>query len=188
MLSANQHVDLENLCDFPKSRASSQKPKPATRYEHRVLNTNITSSLAPRWCPLKPAPGEGNLDPGRLLRVISWNIYFEGSDLQNHASSAMDKLREDLGDRPTPVVIMLQGVHHLSLKAICEHWWIRKNFKLSSVQAPRPCFTIIMVSQHIQAETWFRVPFPSERDAIGVEIPISILEENPNTSEKVQGG
>jgi hypothetical protein len=45
-----------------------------------------------------------------------------------------------------------------------------------------------MVSQHIQAETWFRVPFLSERDAIGIEIPISILEENLNTSEKVQGG
>ncbi|KAH8719131.1 hypothetical protein GQ44DRAFT_730050 [Phaeosphaeriaceae sp. PMI808] len=100
----------------------------------------------------------------------------------------MDKLREDLGDRPTPMVIMLQGLHHLSPKAIYEHWWIRKNFKLSSVQAPRPCFTIIMVFQHIRTETWFRVSFPSERDAIGVEITISILKENPNASEKYKAG
>jgi len=183
MLSANQRV--ESPCDFPKSAASSQKPKPATRYEYRAFNTNIASSLIPRWCLLKLAPGARSLDPGRLLRVISWNIYFEGSDLRNHASSAMDKLREALGDRPTPMVIMLQGVHHLSLEAIREHWWITKNFNLSSVEAPRPCFTIIMVSKHIPAEKWFRVSFPSERDALGVEIPISSLEENPNSLEKV---
>jgi hypothetical protein len=41
-----------------------------------------------------------------------------------------------------------------------------------------------MVSRYIQAKTWFRVSFPSERDALGIEIPSSFLEENPNTSEK----
>lgn len=89
----------------------------------------------------------------------------------------MDHLKEIFGNPPPPLVIMLQEVHRQSLEAILNHSWIRENFVLSNTDAPRGHFTLMMVSQHIQAKRWFRVPFLSHmrRDALVVDIPISSL-------------
>ncbi|KAH6672605.1 hypothetical protein B0J14DRAFT_594030 [Halenospora varia] len=172
---ANYRVPAENLGYSPESRASLRKPELETKYESRPLNPYIYSPLTSSWHPFKPVPREGGLSQGRSLRVVSWNIYFEGPDLESRGSSAMARLKEIFGDSPTPMVIILQGVHHQSLEAICVNLWIRENFVLSNVKAPQPCFTLVMASREIQAESWFRVTSPLERDALVVDIPISSL-------------
>jgi hypothetical protein len=48
----------------------------------------------------------------------------------------MDHLEEAFGDPPSPLVVMLQEVHHESLSAILKHPWIRENFALSRCLAP----------------------------------------------------
>jgi hypothetical protein len=99
---------------------------------------------------------------------------------QSVLSAAMAHLREVFGDPPPPLVIMLQQVHYQSLEAIFEQSWIRENFVVSNTDAPQRYFTLMMVSQHIQCENWFRVPFSSqmERDALVVDIPISLTGES----------
>ena len=123
-------------------------------------------------------PGLGSLDQGRLLKVVSWNIDFMAPGPAERASAAMAYLKEVFGDPPLPVVIMLQETHWQSLTAILADSWIRKNFVLSNIDAPQSYFTLMMVSQHFQAENWFRVPFQSRmgRDALVVDIPISSLD------------
>ncbi len=92
----------------------------------------------------------------------------------SRASAAMAHLKEVFGDPPPPLVIMLQEVTSQSLAAILTDSWIRNYFVLSNVEAPHKYFTLMMVSQQVQAGTWFRMPFPSRmgRDALVVDIPI----------------
>ena len=92
-------------------------------------------------------------------------------------SAVMDYLKDLFGDPPPAMVVMLQEVHDHSLTAILAHQWIRKNFVLSNAEAPQRYFTIVMVSRHLRAENWFRVPFQSrmERDALVVDIELSNL-------------
>lgn len=46
-----------------------------------------------------------------------------------------------------------------------------------------------MVSQHLQAESWFRFPLPTRmrRDALLVDVPIPLSEETPDTLREYQG-
>jgi tyrosyl-DNA phosphodiesterase 2 len=87
----------------------------------------------------------------------------------------MDHLEEVFGDLSSPLVVMLQEVHHESLPAILEHPWIRKTFALSNTHPPRPVFALIMVSRHVQTDRLFHIPFQSRTDgsALVVDIPIS---------------
>jgi tyrosyl-DNA phosphodiesterase 2 len=109
------------------------------------------------------APGR-RLDHGSLLKVVSWNINSTAVGRATRAASAMDHLEEVFGDPSSPLVA-----------AILEHPWIRKNFALSNAQAPWRYFTIIMVSQHVQTDRWFHIPFPNrtDRGVLAVDIPIS---------------
>ena len=108
-------------------------------------------------------------------------------DRRKRALAAMTHLKDVFGDPPTPLVIMLQEVHSDSLVAILEHSWIKKNFTISNVDAPERYFTLIMVSQHLQAESWFRFPLPTKmgRDALVVDIPISPVEGDPEHSQRI---
>ena len=108
-------------------------------------------------------------------------------DRRKRAFSAMTHLKDVFGDPPPPSVIMLQEVHSDSLAAILEHSWIKKNFATSNVDAPERYFTLIMVSQHLQAESWFRFSLPTEmwRDALVVDIPISPVEGEPEHSKRI---
>ena len=126
------------------------------------------------WRPFKPVSEQGVYCQGSLLRVVSWNIDFMAPGRASRASAAMAHLKEVFGDPPPPLVIMLQEVHSQSLEAILSHSWIRDNFVLSNVEAPGRYFTLMMVSQQVQAETWFRLPLPSQmdRDALVVDIPV----------------
>lgn len=126
------------------------------------------------WRPFKSVSEQGGFCPGSLLRVVSWNIDFMAPGRASRASAAMAHLKEVFGDPPPPLVIMLQEVNSQSLAAILTHSWIRNNFVLSNVEAPQNYFTLMMVSPQVQAETWFRMPFPSRmgRDALVVDIPI----------------
>ena len=108
-------------------------------------------------------------------------------DRRKRAHSAMTHLKDMFGDPPPPSVIMLQEVHSDSLAAILEHSWIKKNFAISNVDAPGRYFTLIMVSQHLQAESWFRFSLPTKmgRDALVVDIPISPVEGGPEHSQRI---
>lgn len=108
-------------------------------------------------------------------------------DRRKRALSAMTHLKDVFGDPPPPSVIMLQEVHSDSLAAILEHSWIKKNFAISDVDAPERYFTLIMVSQHIQAESWFRFSLPTNmwRDALILDIPISPVEGEPERSKRI---
>jgi hypothetical protein len=87
----------------------------------------------------------------------------------------MDHLEEVFGDPSSPLVVMLQEVHHESLRAILEHPWITRNFALSNTYPPRPVFALIMVSHYVQTDRLFHIPFQSRMDggALVVDIPIS---------------
>jgi hypothetical protein len=87
--SANYHVPAENLGYSPQSRTSLRKPELETEYESRPLNPYIYSPLTSSWHLFKRVPREGSFSQGRSLRVVSWNIYFEGPDLGSRGSSAM---------------------------------------------------------------------------------------------------
>ena len=108
-------------------------------------------------------------------------------DRRKRALSAMTHLKDMFGDPPPPSVIMLQEVHFDSLLAILEHSWIKKNFAISNVDAPERYFTLIMVSQHLQAESWFRMSLPTwmKRDALVVDIPIAPVEGEPEHSKRI---
>ncbi len=108
-------------------------------------------------------------------------------DRRKRALSAMTHLKDVFGDPPPPSVIMLQEVDSDSLAAILEHSWIKKNFAISNVDAPERYFTLIMVSQHLQAESWFRFPLPSNmgRDALVVDVPISPIGGDSEHSKRI---
>ena len=81
----------------------------------------------------------------------------------------------------------LQEVHSDSLAAILEYPWIKKNFAVSNVDAPERYFTLIMVSQHLQAESWLRFPLPTSmgRDALLVDLPISPIGGDSEHSKRI---
>ena len=95
-------------------------------------------------------------------------------DRKTRAHSAMTHLMELFWDPPPPSVIMLQEVQSDSLAAILEHSWVKNNLTISDVDAPEQYFTIMMVSQHLQAERWFRFPLPTRmgHDALLVDVSI----------------
>ena len=101
-------------------------PLPKNSAAPRTLNAHIYSSWTFSWRPFRCSSGRGSLDPGRLLRVISWNIDVMALDRRKRAFSAISHLKDVFGDPPPPSVIMLQEVHSDSLAAILEHSWIKK--------------------------------------------------------------
>ena len=165
----------------------SAVPLPKDSPAPRILNPHNYLPRRFSWRPSRCSPGSGSLDPGRLLRIISWNIDFMAPDRRKRALSAMTHLKDVFGDPPPPSVIMLQEVHSDSLAAILEHSWIKKNFAISNVDAPERYFTIILVSHHLQAESWFRFPLPTRmrRDALLVDIPISPIGGDSGHSKRI---
>ena len=153
----------------------------------RTLNPHIHSPWSSSWRPFRCSPVRGSLDPGTLLRMISWNIDGMTLGRKERAHAAINHLKDVFGDSPPPSIIMLQEVNSDSLAAMLEHSWIRKNFAISNVEAPELDFTIIMVSQHLQAESWFHSPLSTAlwQDALFVDIPISALEEKPENSKRI---
>ena len=152
----------------------SNIPLPKNCSAPHLLIPSIYVPMTFSWRPFKSVSDQGGICQGRLLRVVSWNLDFMAPGRARRASAAMAHLKEVFGDPPPPLVIMLQEVNSQSLAAILTHSWIRNNFVLSNVEAPQNYFTLMMVSQQVQAETWFRMPFPSrmDRDALVVDIPI----------------
>jgi hypothetical protein len=129
--------------------------------------------------PLKDQPGHNGLNKEKSLRVLFWNIYRVGSDLEHRASSAIEELKEAFMGWPSPMVVVLHGVHRQAFEAIREHSWIKENFALSNAIPPQNSFTLIMVSRQLHTGDWFRVGALSqmERDALLVEIPVSSLRD-----------
>lgn len=89
--------------------------------------------------------------------------------------SAMSYLKERFGDPPPPLIIMLQEITYEGLGAILSHQWVKDHFTISEIAAPERYFTLMMVSQDVLAQNWFRVPLPSKmgRNALVVDIPVS---------------
>ena len=108
-------------------------------------------------------------------------------DRKSRALSAMTHLMELFGDPPPPSVIMLQEVHSESLAAILEHSWVKDNFAISDVDVPERYITIMMVSQQLQAGSWFRCPLPTRmgRDALLVDVPISSVRGDTGHSKRI---
>ena len=153
----------------------------------RTLSPHIYSPESDSWRPSSHSLKQGSLDPGSLLRIISWNIDFMAPDRKMRAHSAMTHLMELFGDPPPSSVIMLQEVHSDSLAAILEHSWVKNNFAISDVDAPEQYFTIMMVSQHLQTERWFRFPLPTcmGRDALLVDVPTSPNRGDSGDSKRI---
>ena len=173
MLTEQPHLGHVVPLDSP---TSLQRPQIKASHGPRTLEPHIYSPWT-GWRPSKSLSRQKSLVQGELLKVVSWNAYYNGSDLENRTEAAVNHLKGILGDPPPPTVIILQGLHHQSLSAILTQSWIRKNFISSNAVAPKLCFTLMLVSRGIKAENWFRVPFPNrtERDALVVDIPISSL-------------
>lgn len=165
----------------------SAVPLPQNSPAPQTLSPHIYSPKSVSWRPLSYPLKQGSLDPGSLLRIISWNIDFMAPDRKKRALSAMTHLMVVFGDPPPPSVIMLQEVHSDSLAAILEHSWVKNNFAISNMDAPERYFTIMMVSQHFQAESWFRFPLPTHmgRDALIVDIPISDIRGDSGLSKRI---
>ena len=161
-------------------------PLPKNCSAPQLLIPSICVPMTSSWRPFKPVSEQGVFCQGSLLRVVSWNIDFMAPGRASRASAAMAHLKEVFGHPPPPLVIMLQEVHGQSLEAILSHSWIRDNFVLSNVEAPSRYFTLMMVSQQIQAETWFRMPLPSRmgRDALVVDIPVLPPGKEPKHTSK----
>ena len=178
---------VSNITDMKWSSyncsSMSAVPLPRNSSAPQILKPYLYSPWSFSWHPFRNSPGRGSLDPGRLLRIISWNIDFMAPDRRKRALSAMTHLKNMFGDPPPPSVIMLQEVHSDSLLAILEHSWIKKNFAISNVDAPERYFTLIMV----QIESWFRMSLPTRmsRDALVVDIPISPVEGEPEHSKRI---
>lgn len=149
-------------------------PLPKNCPTPQLLIPSIYVPMTSSWRPFKSVSEQGVFCQGSLLRVVSWNIDFMAPGRASRASAAMAYLKEVFGDPPPPLVIMLQEVHSQSLEAIVSHSWIRNNFVLSNIEPPPRYFTLMMVSQQVQAESWFRMPLPSRmgRDALVVDIPV----------------
>lgn len=165
----------------------SNVPLPKNCPAPQLLIPSIYEPMTFGWRPFKSVSDQGGFSQGRLLRIVSWNVDFMAPGRARRASSAMAHLKEIFGDPPPPLVIMLQEVHSQSLAAILAHSWIRQNFVLSNVDAPHNYFTLMMVSQHVQAGTWFRMPLPSRmgRDALVVDIPILSSGEGPKQFNQI---
>ena len=165
----------------------SAVPLPKNSPAPQTLGPHIYSSKSVSWRPLSHSLKQGSLDPGSLLRIISWNIDFTAPDRKKRALSAITHLMEVFGDPPPPSVIMLQEVHSDSLAAILEHSWVKHNFAISDVDVPERYFTIMMVSHQLQAESWFRCPLPTRmgRDALLVDIPISPIRGDTGHSKRI---
>jgi len=153
----------------------------------RIFNPHHYSARTNDWLPFGDVQGQGVLDQGSLLRIVSWNIDFMALGRAERTSVAIDHLEETFGDPPSPLVIMLQEVHIESLKAILDHSWIKRNFVLSDATAPQRYFTLMMVSRDVRTENWIRVRLPSnmERDILAVDIPISYPSSEPGSSTKI---
>lgn len=165
----------------------SAVPLPPNSPAPRTLGPHTYSPKSGSWRPLSYSLKQGSLDPGSLLRIISWNIDFMAPDRKNRALSAMTHLMEVFGDPPPPSVIMLQEVHSDSLAAILEHSWVKNNFAISDVDVPERYFTIMMVSQHLHAESWFRFSLPTRmgRDALLVDVPISPIRGDSGHTKRI---
>ena len=118
----------------------SAVPLPKNSPAPQTLGPHIYSPKSVSWRPLSHSLKQGSLDPGSLLRIISWNIDFTAPDRKKRALSAMTHLMEVFGDSPPPSVIMLQEVHSGSLAAILEHSWVKHNFAISDVECSRAIF------------------------------------------------
>ena len=162
-------------------------PLPQNSPAPQTLNPHTYSPRSFSWRPFRCSSGRGSLDPGRLLRIISWNIDFMAPDRRKRALSAMSHLKDVFGDPPPASVIMLQDVHSDSLAAILERSWIKENFAISNVDAPERYFTIIMVSRNLQAESWFRFPLPTRmgRDVLLADVPISPIGGDSEHSKRI---
>ncbi|PMD41811.1 hypothetical protein L207DRAFT_528409 [Hyaloscypha variabilis F] len=173
-LSTPNHHTRYSITNRRFNHATADLPLPENSPAPRILNPYLYCSRTRGWRPYMPAPRR-RLEQGSLLRVVSWNIDSTGVGRATRASLAIDHLEEVFGDPSSSLVVMLQKVHHQSLSAILEHPWIRKNFALSNARAPRRYFTLMMVSQHVQTDRWFRIPFqpPTGRDLLAVDIPLS---------------
>lgn len=76
------------------------------------------------------------MDPGGLLKVVSWNLYHSGPDPGSRASAALDHLQELFGDAPGPLAVMLQELCDHSFRSIQENKWAQGNFVLSDINPP----------------------------------------------------
>ncbi len=92
----NHSISARKELDWVSYNESSTAdvPLPKSYLAPKIFSPYSYSSDTSSWRPLKSVSGQGSLDQGNLLRVVSWNIDFRSPGLANHASSAMDHLKE----------------------------------------------------------------------------------------------
>ncbi|KAH8586655.1 hypothetical protein B0O99DRAFT_678626 [Bisporella sp. PMI_857] len=164
---------MGQLRSFSQSMVNRINEKQKSRFPDKSHGHERSFTVSRNYWHLFKPGGEESLVQEGFLRLVFWNIHFEGPNLESRGLSAIGHLKEVFGNSPTSMIIILQGVHRQSLEAICKTSWIRENFVLSNAKAPQPCFTLVMASRDIPTESWFRVISQLERDALVVDIPIS---------------
>ena len=149
------------------------------------------------------------LQPGKILKAISWNLLLGGLDPAARASAALEYLRACFGRTSKYQVFMFQEVTLESLQAILDNPWVQRNFILSDVRPPDSlykdipgenfimkqlrwkaarCFTLMMVSRDMGVADCFRVPFVTKmgRDVLVVDLPVSDEEGNKESASSIR--
>ncbi|RYP86563.1 hypothetical protein DL769_000735 [Monosporascus sp. CRB-8-3] len=109
------------------------------------------------------------LMPGRVLRVVSWNLGFSypGANRAGvHTSGALAYLRTTVGQEPRDLMVMLQEL---------DRKYDGIDFSdLREGGSVEPDFTLMMVLRTLPTSSCFRFPFASKmgRDALVVDIPV----------------
>lgn len=144
-----------------------------------------------------------------MLNVVSWNIDGFRPGEATRANTALNHLRELFGTAPGQLVVMLQDVCIESLRAMLARPWIRQNFIVTNVKAPKSIyseisgetftsketswrssryFTVMMIEKSLGNVGCFRAPFTTDmgRDALCVDIPISDADGRTRSNDSLR--
>jgi hypothetical protein len=121
------------------------------------------------WLPAATTSTVPPLQPGAVIKLVSWNLDRVGPAPLCRALVAMSHLQGTFGNDAGPLVVMLQGLHPSSLQGILDHPWVRANFVVSDARPPADfvrlgnpplsSFRLLLVSKALPAPVCFRVRF-----------------------------
>ncbi|KAK5989642.1 hypothetical protein PT974_07896 [Cladobotryum mycophilum] len=186
--------DLEKVVpiDFnePKSRPFINK-----RIKPTFLKPQVYDLPSSTWKPFKNSTEI--LKRNEILKIASWNLFFDPLGLEARTSAALTHLRAMFGQDPQKLVVMFQELRQESLETILNDKWAQQNFVLSDEKAPclprgngQPSryFTLMMVSRTLPISNCFRIPFDSNmmRDALVVDIPVGESTDARKTKESLR--
>jgi tyrosyl-DNA phosphodiesterase 2 len=199
-LSHLTHAELQLYCRYWDAKCNArnrQRPTPIAQGSLRpqYLQPQFYCPTSPTWASTEKYI-EHSLPHGSILKIVSWNIDWSAPDPARRAGAALGHLQEVFGTVPGRLIVMLQEVCSESLQTILSNPWVRQNFTLTDLDAPKsvyddisgdsfvmkvlhwgsaPYFSLMMVPKTLTVLDCFRVPLESSmgRDALFVDILVS---------------